>query len=198
MPHPAAHVAALAATCGSSRRRGAVTGRHSSRRHRRPTESWPQDASYTASCPSRSACRGRCGKAMTWDRLRSGHTALGELGCQVGAQRLQRILQQPLVVGLARLEPRPFVVEGKIDQELHRVRRKARERTTHARDSTPRCCEPEGHAMASSGRSHAMPSMRARFDGRGQRCPWLKPGVTRLGTPGGAAAARRCAQQARR
>ena len=50
--------------------------------------------------------------------------ALGERG----DERLQRLLEEPLVIGLARLEPGPVVVRGEVGEELDRFGGEAAER----------------------------------------------------------------------
>ena len=47
------------------------------------------------------------------------------------AQTFQRLLEQTLVFGLPRLEPRPLVVQRQLDQELDGVAREAGERCCH-------------------------------------------------------------------
>ncbi len=54
--------------------------------------------------------------------------ALGEAPGQRRCERLDGLLQQPIVVALARREPGPIVVLGKLDEELDGIRREAGER----------------------------------------------------------------------
>ena len=83
------------------------------------------------------------------------------------AQRLERPLEQPLVLGLARREPRPVVVLGQVDQEIDRlgseagegVGRRRHRRVSMAGSSGLSCHRP---STATGLRRRCSPSSRSR------------------------------------
>ena len=92
----------------------------------RHTGSWRSRTACTATCPSRSACRGRSGTATAPDRAGADRASRQPIR-ERHAERLERLLHEALVVGLAGLEPGPVVVGGELRQEVDRRAAETRE-----------------------------------------------------------------------